>query len=109
MSSKAVTEALIDAIESNYDLIVTNYANPDMVGHTGNLDAAIQACEAVDKGIGRLVGALKKVDGASSVSHGLVRYNWTVGTVDDEYRDDYDDRDGDRYGDGDYESDKNDE
>jgi 2,3-bisphosphoglycerate-independent phosphoglycerate mutase len=63
MSSEAVTEALIDAIESNYDLIVTNYANPDMVGHTGNLDAAIEACEAVDKGIGRLVDALKKVDG----------------------------------------------
>ena len=63
MSSEAVTEALIDAIESNYDLIVTNYANPDMVGHTGNLDAAIEACEAVDKGIGRLVDALKNVDG----------------------------------------------
>ena len=63
MSSEAVTEALINAIESNYDLIVTNYANPDMVGHTGNLDAAIEACEAVDKGIGRLVDALKKVDG----------------------------------------------
>ena len=63
MSSEAVTEALVDAIESNFDLIVANYANPDMVGHTGNLDAAIQACEAVDKGIGRLVGALKKVDG----------------------------------------------
>ena len=63
MSSEAVTEALIDAIESNYDLIVTNYANPDMVGHTGNLDAAIEACEAVDKGIGRLVNTLKKVDG----------------------------------------------
>ena len=63
MSSEAVTEALIDAIESNYDLIVTNYANPDMVGHTGNLDAAIEACEAVDKGIGRLVDALEKVDG----------------------------------------------
>ena len=63
MSSEAVTEALVDAIESNYDLIVTNYANPDMVGHTGNLDAAIQACEAVDKGIGRLVEALEKVDG----------------------------------------------
>ena len=63
MSSEAVTTALVDAIKSNYDLIVTNYANPDMVGHTGNLDAAIEACEAVDKGIGRLVAALKKVDG----------------------------------------------
>ena len=63
MSSEAVTEALVDAIVGNYDLIVTNYANPDMVGHTGNLDAAIEACEAVDKGIGRLLDALKKVDG----------------------------------------------
>ena len=63
MSSEAVTEALVDAIESNYDLIVANYANPDMVGHTGNLAAAIEACEAVDKGIGRLLAALKKVDG----------------------------------------------
>ena len=63
MSSEEVTEALINAIESKYDLIVTNYANPDMVGHTGNLDAAIEACEAVDKGIGRLMDALKKVDG----------------------------------------------
>ena len=63
MSSEAVTTALVDAIESNYDLIVANYANPDMVGHTGNLNAAIEACEAVDKGIGHLVEALKKVDG----------------------------------------------
>jgi len=64
MSSEAVTEALVDAIESNYDLIVTNYANPDMVGHTGDLDAAIKACEAVDKGIGRLVDTLTKVGGS---------------------------------------------
>ena len=64
MSSEAVTEALVEAIESNYDLIVTNYANPDMVGHTGDLDAAIKACEAVDKGIGSLVDALIKVDGS---------------------------------------------
>ena len=63
MSSNAVTEALVDAIKNNYELIVTNYANPDMVGHTGNLDAAIEACEAVDKCIGRLVEALKKADG----------------------------------------------
>jgi 2,3-bisphosphoglycerate-independent phosphoglycerate mutase len=63
MSSNAVTEALVDAIKNNYELIVTNYANPDMVGHTGNLDAAIEACEAVDKCIGRLVVALKKADG----------------------------------------------
>ena len=63
MSSEAVTAALVKAIENNYDLIVTNYANPDMVGHTGNLNAAIEACEAVDKGVGRMVDALKKVHG----------------------------------------------
>ncbi len=63
MSSKAVTDTLVDAIESDYDLIVTNYANPDMVGHTGNLHAAIEACEAVDKSLGHLVNALRKVEG----------------------------------------------
>jgi 2,3-bisphosphoglycerate-independent phosphoglycerate mutase len=39
---------LVAAIEAGYDLIVVNYANPDMVGHTGDLAAAIRACEAVD-------------------------------------------------------------
>ncbi len=63
MSAKAVTDTLVDAIDSNYDLIVTNYANPDMVGHTGNLHATIEACEAVDKSLGHLVHALKKVEG----------------------------------------------
>ena len=63
MSSEAVTEVLVDAIGSNYDLIVANYANPDMVGHTGNLNAAIEACEAVDKALARVMDALEKVDG----------------------------------------------
>ena len=63
MSAKAVTDTLVDAIDSNYDLIVTNYANPDMVGHTGNLHATIEACEAVDKNLGHLVNALRKVEG----------------------------------------------
>ena len=63
MSSEAVTEVLVDAIGRNYDLIVANYANPDMLGHTGNLDATIEACEAVDKALGRLLDALGKVEG----------------------------------------------
>jgi len=63
MSSKAVTDTLVDAIDNKYDLIVTNYANPDMVGHTGNLHATIEACEAVDKSLGHLVNALRKVEG----------------------------------------------
>ncbi len=64
MSSVAVTDAFVGAIEMGYDLIVTNYANPDMVGHTGDLDAAIKACEAVDKGLARVVAALEKAGGA---------------------------------------------
>jgi len=55
-------------IEAGYDLIVTNYANPDMVGHTGDLSAAIAACEAVDQGLGRVVEALEKVGGAMIVT-----------------------------------------
>ncbi|KNG93827.1 2,3-bisphosphoglycerate-independent phosphoglycerate mutase [Pseudaestuariivita atlantica] len=64
MSAEAVTDAFVKAIEDGYDLIVTNYANPDMVGHTGDLDAAIAACEAVDRGLARVVAALEKAGGA---------------------------------------------
>ena len=58
MSAGEVTETLIEAIGAGYDLIVVNYANPDMVGHTGDLAAAIAACEAVDEGLGRALGAM---------------------------------------------------
>ncbi|MGH7153127.1 MAG: 2,3-bisphosphoglycerate-independent phosphoglycerate mutase, partial [Acetobacteraceae bacterium] len=51
-----------------YDLIVMNYANPDMVGHTGSLDAAIKAVEAVDAGLGRIAGAIGKAGGALLVT-----------------------------------------
>ena len=64
MSSVEVTDRFVEAIEAGYDLIVTNYANPDMVGHTGDLDAAIAACEAVDRGLARVVAALEKAGGA---------------------------------------------
>ena len=49
-------------------LIVTNYANPDMVGHTGDLQAAITAVEAVDAGLGRVLTALEKAGGAMIVT-----------------------------------------
>ena len=68
MSSGEVTDAFVAAIEKGYDLIVTNYANPDMVGHTGDLDAAIAACEAVDEGLGRVLAALEKAGGAMIVT-----------------------------------------
>jgi 2,3-bisphosphoglycerate-independent phosphoglycerate mutase len=68
MSAGEVTEHLVDAIEKQYDLIVVNYANPDMVGHTGIIPAAVKACEAVDAGLGAAVAALEKVGGAMIVT-----------------------------------------
>lgn len=68
MSADEVTEHFVKAIEEGYDLIVTNYANPDMVGHTGDLDAAIKACEAVDHGLGAVLAALDAAGGAMIVT-----------------------------------------
>lgn len=68
MSADEVTDRLVAAIRDGYDLIVVNYANPDMVGHTGDLDAAIRACEAVDSGLGRALSALREVGGAMIVT-----------------------------------------
>ena len=68
MSSVSVTDQVVGAIEDAYDLIVVNYANPDMVGHTGDLGAAIAACEAVDQGLGRVLTALKAAGGAMIVA-----------------------------------------
>ncbi|WP_299287822.1 2,3-bisphosphoglycerate-independent phosphoglycerate mutase [uncultured Tateyamaria sp.] len=64
MSSVEVTDRFIEAIEAGYDLIVVNYANPDMVGHTGDLKAAIAACEAVDRGLARVLPVLEAAGGA---------------------------------------------
>ncbi|GAB4271850.1 MAG: 2,3-bisphosphoglycerate-independent phosphoglycerate mutase [Pararhodobacter sp.] len=64
MSSVEVTDRFVEAIEKGYDLIVVNYANPDMVGHTGNVAAGIKAVEAVDRGLGRALAALDKAGGA---------------------------------------------
>lgn len=64
MSAYSLTEKLVEAIESQkYDFIVCNYANPDMVGHTGNLDATIKAIEVIDECLGNIINALKKVTG----------------------------------------------
>ena len=68
MSSEEVTDQFVAAIEHGYDLIVTNYANPDMVGHTGSIPAAVAACEAVDRGLTRVVAALEKAGGAMIVT-----------------------------------------
>jgi len=60
MSAAEVTDTAIETIErDDPDVLVLNYANPDMVGHTGDFDAAMAAIEAVDEQLGRLVGALQ--------------------------------------------------
>ena len=64
MAAAEVAEAVVGAIARPYDLIVVNFANPDMVGHTGDLGAAIRACEAVDRGLARIVAALETAGGA---------------------------------------------
>jgi 2,3-bisphosphoglycerate-independent phosphoglycerate mutase len=69
MSAPELTDKAVAAIDSGkYDLIILNYANPDMVGHTGNLAAAIRAVETVDAGLGRLVAAIQKAGGAILVT-----------------------------------------
>ncbi|MBL0566790.1 2,3-bisphosphoglycerate-independent phosphoglycerate mutase [Aeromonas veronii] len=64
MSSEELTDKLVAAIKSGkYDVIICNYPNGDMVGHTGVFDAAVKACEAVDHCIGRVTDALAEVGG----------------------------------------------
>lgn len=64
MSALEVTEKVIEAIKSKkYDNIILNYANPDMVGHTGSLEAAIKAIETIDEALGRVLEAINEVNG----------------------------------------------
>ncbi len=69
MSAPELTDKAVAAINSGkYDLIVLNYANPDMVGHTGSLPAAIKAVETVDAGLGRISAAIGKAGGVLLVT-----------------------------------------
>jgi 2,3-bisphosphoglycerate-independent phosphoglycerate mutase len=69
MNAPEVTDRLVAAIESGtYDVIICNYANPDMVGHTGKFDAAVRAIEAIDACVGRVVGALQRCGGEMLVT-----------------------------------------
>ncbi|MEM9447368.1 MAG: 2,3-bisphosphoglycerate-independent phosphoglycerate mutase [Cyanobacteria bacterium P01_E01_bin.6] len=77
MSAAAVTNGAIAAVEKQiYSLIVINYANPDMVGHTGNIDASIQAIEEVDRCVGCLVESVSKAGGTTIIiaDHGNAEY-----------------------------------
>ncbi|OKH13806.1 2,3-bisphosphoglycerate-independent phosphoglycerate mutase [[Limnothrix rosea] IAM M-220] len=91
MSAQAVTDAACAAIAKGiYSMIVINYANPDMVGHTGKLEAAAQAVEVVDDCLGRLVEAINKAGGTALITadHGNAEYmadengkSWTAHTT----------------------------
>jgi 2,3-bisphosphoglycerate-independent phosphoglycerate mutase len=73
MSAYEVKAKALDAIASDrYDVIVLNFANPDMVGHTGDFKAAKQACEVVDACVGEVVDAILKKDGVAllTADHG---------------------------------------
>ena len=75
MNAPQVTDRIVEAIEQQrYDVIVVNYANGDMVGHTGVFEAAVKAVEALDTCVGRIVEALDKVDGEALITadHGNV-------------------------------------
>ncbi|MBP3597044.1 MAG: 2,3-bisphosphoglycerate-independent phosphoglycerate mutase [Clostridia bacterium] len=64
MSAYEVTDKVVEAIESEkYDMIILNYANPDMVGHTGSLEAAVKALEAIDVCVDKVVKAINKIGG----------------------------------------------
>jgi len=69
MSASEITDELVSAIQkNNYDFIVVNYANADMVGHTGNIKATIKACEAVDEQVGRVVAEILKIGGHAIIT-----------------------------------------
>ncbi len=66
MSAEGITDTVVRAIEKDeFDVIIMNYANADMVGHSGKLEAAVKACEAVDTGLDRIYQALKQKGGGA--------------------------------------------
>ena len=79
MSAEEVTDVVLAAIKKRiYSLIVINYANTDMVGHTGNMAASVQAVETVDRCIGRLIESINKAGGTALITadHGNAEYMW---------------------------------
>ncbi len=90
MSAPVVTDRLIKLIEQDdYDFILVNFANPDMVGHTGNIKAAIKAVETVDKCLGKIVKAVLPKDGVVLITadHGNceLMFNMQNGIIDKEH------------------------
>ncbi|WP_159785971.1 2,3-bisphosphoglycerate-independent phosphoglycerate mutase [Sodalinema gerasimenkoae] len=77
MSAEEVTDVAVEAIAQRvYSLVVINYANPDMVGHTGMMDASVEAITTVDRCLGRLIDSIGKVGGTALITadHGNAEY-----------------------------------
>jgi 2,3-bisphosphoglycerate-independent phosphoglycerate mutase len=90
MSALQISERVAqEIVKGQYDFIVLNFANPDMVGHTGNEQATITACETIDKAIGQIVEAANGVGGAVLITadHGNAEEvkNLTTGEIDKEH------------------------
>jgi 2,3-bisphosphoglycerate-independent phosphoglycerate mutase len=81
MSARGITDALVNDVEGHkHDVIICNFANADMVGHTGNLDAAIAAVETIDHCLGRIVRAVRDAGGILIVTsdHGNAEEMWNT-------------------------------
>ena len=90
MSSREIATEMLKRIEANtYDVIIANFANPDMVGHTGNLEASIETCEITDELVGQIVNAVYPKEGIVLITgdHGNVEelINNDTGKVDTEH------------------------
>jgi 2,3-bisphosphoglycerate-independent phosphoglycerate mutase len=91
MSAKELTDLLLEKLKENvdYKLVVINYANPDMVAHTGSIGAAVKACETVDECIGKLANWVLAYDGVMLITadHGNAEemINATTGEIDTEH------------------------
>ena len=69
MSARELTERLIQEMNSHqYDVIICNFANPDMVGHTGHFDATVKAIETIDECVGKIIDAMQKVGGEMMIT-----------------------------------------
>jgi 2,3-bisphosphoglycerate-independent phosphoglycerate mutase len=69
MSAYEVTDTLLEVLDKNeYDVIILNYANADMVGHSGIFEAAVKACEAVDSCVGRIVAKVQELQGVTLIT-----------------------------------------
>ena len=83
MSAHAITELVLEQVAgAEQDFILVNFANGDMVGHTGNLDAAVRACEVVDECVGKIIEATRARGGSLIVTadHGNAEQMWNPET-----------------------------